>query len=371
MQKKLGLSLLLASSVGLVAIPVAAESLWKMKPAVKWMEYDSKRGLEDEEIGGVLGIERQYGRWGTELQLGGNDAEVGATGEDLDVTTAAINQYLYLNPEGSFNPYFVLGAGHADFDGSVYNEKETQANAGIGFQHWLGKKVGWYADVRGVHGFDDSTTDTVAMLGLTMKLGSETKPAPVALAPVVPTKPVDSDGDGVVDSADRCSGTGAGVKVDARGCPLDSDSDGVADFLDKCPATAAGMKVDKAGCKLKATRVEEIRLDVEFASNSSQLQEGSLAEIGKLAAFMQTHRDLNVVLEGFTDSAGDAAYNLQLSQKRAERVKTALVNKFGVDPGRISAEGFGEERPVADNNTREGRAKNRRVIAALTKTITE
>src|ERR1700690_2755146 len=63
-------------------------------------------------------------------------------------------------------------------------------------------------------------------------------------------KPVDSDGDGVVDSLDKCPNTPAGVKVDAQGCPLDSDGDGVPDYLDKCPNTPAGVKVDAQGCPL-------------------------------------------------------------------------------------------------------------------------
>ncbi|NND39150.1 MAG: OmpA family protein [Pseudomonadales bacterium] len=375
MRRKVCLAVVVACTGGLISLSATAESPWKVKPATKWMEYDDKRGLEEEEIGGSLGVEYQYGRWGTELQLGGNDAEVLATGDDVDVTVATVNQYLYFNHEGGFNPYFVLGAGHADFDGVSYKEKETQGNAGLGFQHWLGKKVGWFADVRAVHGFDDSATDTVATLGLTIRLAdaaraAQTKPAPVVRA-MAPPKQIDSDGDGVLDSADRCPGTKASVKVNARGCATDSDGDGVADTFDKCPGTLAGVKVDKRGCKLKVTRVEEQRLDVQFASNSSQLQENSLAEIGKLAAFMQKHRDLNVILEGHTDSAGDASYNMALSQKRAERVKAALVNRFGIAPVRITAKGYGEERPVTDNKTREGRAKNRRVIAALTKTITE
>jgi len=229
-----------------------------------------------------------------------------------------------------------------------------------------------------VHGFDDSTTDTVLGLGLSFNISGsnfsskrDRDAEAAAAAAAAAAANADDDGDGVVNSRDRCAGTPRGVAVNSSGCALDSDGDGVADHKEKCPGTASGTKVDKQGCKLKQTRVEEIRLDVQFESNSSQLRASSMADIQSLASFMQKYTDLNVVLEGHTDSAGDAAYNQQLSTRRAESVKSALVNKYGISPNRITTRGFGETQPVADNSTREGRALNRRVIAALTKTIVE
>ena len=80
---------------------------------------------------------------------------------------------------------------------------------------------------------------------------------------------------------------------------------------------------------------------------------------------MKDYPELNVVIEGHTDNVGKAEYNKKLSQKRAETVKKYMVEKGGVDAARIEAKGFGDERPVDTNDTADGRAKNRRVEAAV------
>ena len=77
-------------------------------------------------------------------------------------------------------------------------------------------------------------------------------------------KRVDTDGNGVVDSQDKCPNTPKGVKVDAKGCPLDSDGDGVYDYLDKCPNTPRGLAVDQNGCPLPIKKTVSIKLLVEF-----------------------------------------------------------------------------------------------------------
>jgi OOP family OmpA-OmpF porin len=80
---------------------------------------------------------------------------------------------------------------------------------------------------------------------------------------------------------------------------------------------------------------------------------------------MKDYPDLKVVIEGHTDSVGTSAYNKKLSQERAGAVKNYMVEKNGIDSSRITTEGFGKERPIADNATAEGRAQNRRVEAAV------
>lgn len=80
---------------------------------------------------------------------------------------------------------------------------------------------------------------------------------------------------------------------------------------------------------------------------------------------MKDYPDLNVVIEGHTDNVGKAEYNKKLSQERADAIKKYMVEKGGIDAGRIGAQGFGDERPVDSNDTKEGRANNRRVEAAV------
>lgn len=167
--------------------------------------------------------------------------------------------------------------------------------------------------------------------------------------------PLDTDGDGVPDYMDQCPGTPAGVEVNAQGCPLDSDGDGVPDYQDQCPDTPAGAEVNSLGC------VEDLVLrDVNFEFDSAQLTPSAEAILDGVSEKLMTNDQLRIRLEGHTDSVGPAAYNKELSQRRADSVKSYLVNK-GFSADNITTIGYGEEQPVASNDTAEGRAQNRRV----------
>jgi OOP family OmpA-OmpF porin len=105
-------------------------------------------------------------------------------------------------------------------------------------------------------------------------------------------------------------------------------------------------------------------LNVEFDFDKSTIKKGYYQDIDNLAQVMKDYPDINVVIEGHTDSVGTAAYNKKLSQRRAEAVKKYMVEK-GIDVNRLKAQGFGEEKPIASNETKEGRRQNRRVEAAV------
>jgi OOP family OmpA-OmpF porin len=174
--------------------------------------------------------------------------------------------------------------------------------------------------------------------------------------------PVDSDKDGVADYLDKCPGTPAGVVVDKDGCPVDSDKDGVADYLDKCPNTPAGATVDKDGCVHEKI---SISLNVEFDTNKFDIKKRYHVDIKKVSDFMKAHPETNAVIEGHTDNVGTAESNMKLSQNRAESVRKYLIDKLGIDPATITAVGYGKTRPIAGNDTPEGRQKNRRVEAVI------
>ncbi len=108
--------------------------------------------------------------------------------------------------------------------------------------------------------------------------------------------------------------------------------------------------------------------DVLFAVNEATLKPGAERNIEKIADFMDNQPDQTVVIEGHTDSMGDAGYNLQLSENRANSVKQALVQR-GIDKYRISTQGFGETLPVASNDDRAGRQRNRRVEVIFPKPV--
>jgi OOP family OmpA-OmpF porin len=146
---------------------------------------------------------------------------------------------------------------------------------------------------------------------------------------------------------------------------LDSDGDGVPDSLDQCPNTPPGMKVDRVGCPVAIPEKVSITLLVEFDFDKAVVKPQYHSDIEKVANFLQAYPKTTGVLEGHTDSIGSEEYNMKLSQRRAESVKTYIVEKFNIDASRLSTVGHGESKPVASNETDAGREKNRRVLANI------
>ncbi len=173
----------------------------------------------------------------------------------------------------------------------------------------------------------------------------------------------DNDQDGVADARDACMNE-AGPKEN-RGCPdKDRDGDGLVDRLDTCPDEPGTEK--NHGCKSKQlAQVGEgqIRIieSVYFENNQDVISQRSYKLLDSVATILATHPEIEKLrIEGHTDNAGSADYNLDLSQRRAEAVAKYLVSK-NVARERLEPKGYGPEKPIADNKTKEGRAKNRRV----------
>jgi OmpA-OmpF porin, OOP family len=116
------------------------------------------------------------------------------------------------------------------------------------------------------------------------------------------------------------------------------------------------------------TRTITVRLNVEFEFDKAVVRAIYGDELRAVAEAMKTHGDIDLVLEGHTDSIGTDAYNQDLSERRAAAVKERIAQDYGIDRSRIKTVGYGESRPIADNSTEEGRARNRRVIGELSYT---
>lgn len=184
---------------------------------------------------------------------------------------------------------------------------------------------------------------------------SEPTPEPMEMAAAA----ADSDGDGVPDTEDQCPGTPAGVSVDAFGCPADADGDGVPDDRDRCLNTPRGVTVDSSGCPV----ADEVVLTIDrlnFAFDSAELTPSARAALDAAVDVIRDNSAVELDLVGYTDSTGPAAYNQRLSERRAQAAVDYLVSR-GVPAGQLRAIGQGESSPVASNDTRDGRAKNRRV----------
>lgn len=175
----------------------------------------------------------------------------------------------------------------------------------------------------------------------------------------------DSDNDGINDEQDACPLV-AGI---ARylGCPIpDTDKDGVNDEVDKCPNEVGPAA--NFGCPvIKAEVIERINLaakNIFFATGNAKLLSRSYPSLNNVVKILQDDPAYKVDIEGHTDITGTPEKNQVLSQERAKSVKTYLVSK-GIDENRITTAGFGSDKPVAENKTALGKAKNRRVEMKL------
>lgn len=271
---------------------------------------------------------------------------------------------------GSLTPFLLAGGGAQFDDTQSGREDAAYLNAGGGLLIRLGgsRNATMRFEGRRVAVFNDNLApgrdhiyDTQVGIGAQFNLSATPPPAPAPVEPVAPPPVLDTDGDGVPDDRDLCPGTPPGTAVDARGCPLpppDSDGDGVPDNADACPDTPRGLQVDARGCAIKA-QVLVLR-DINFEFNKSVLTTDARLALDKIAAGLRGQPTMEVRIEGHTDSVGSDAYNLRLSKARAEAVRTYLMQR-GIATNRMTSEGYGESKPVADNNTEEGRAMNRRV----------
>ena len=292
-----------------------------------------------------------------------------------------------LTPDYPIDLYLFAGVGYEYVDGSRKGfESQLFLQGGGGVKYPVNQNFSLVAEFKGLQMLDSTRSDEDSeyqfLVGVSMPFHIEAKEVP------------DADGDGVLNADDLCPNTPPGVKVAADGCPIqpkpkikkehilrkiekkvekidkmakpvpikvsisDHDHDGIPDRLDRCPNTPPGFSVDKKGCGIRK------RLEVHFESNSATLTPASMEKIRAFASYLKWMKRASVTIEGYTDSSGDPAKNMHLSQQRANAVKSALINA-GVAASRITAVGKGALNPIADNDTPEGRAKNRRIEAII------
>ena len=263
--------------------------------------------------------------------------------------------------DNAFKPYALIGAGRSkieveDASGDfITGSKDTIGNLGLGAMYRINDALSLRGEARAIHNFDNNWWEGMALAGLEVVLGGH-------LAPTVAVPPMQEPS---VDTAPV-------VVVESD---LDSDGDGVPDSIDACPGTPMNVVVDERGCPVPVDITDELKMELRvfFDNDKSTIKNQYKPEIAKVAEKMREYPNSTARIEGHASKTGPSArYNQRLSEARAVAVKSMLTNEFGIEPNRLSTVGYGYDQPIADNNTEEGRAMNRRVYAIITgdKTMT-
>ena len=291
-----------------------ANDQWYLGATAGHYDLDGNRAANEDHNAATIGIQAgKYIADDVAIELG-----YGANAGHDDFTVTSLNALVWLGDESaSWRPYLLGGFNQYDFDETNnlapgHEDKSEQLMFGLGLGKQFEGALEFRADVRGMADLDNSDAQDLGFqISLNKVFGEKPAPAPVA-APVAPA-----------------------------------------------PVAAPEPAPEPE------TRTITVRLNVEFEFNKAVVLAIYGDQLEAIAAAMKAHEDIDLVLEGHTDSRGSDEYNMSLSDRRASAVKEKLVADYGIPAGRISAVGYGESRPVASNETDDGRARNRRVVGEL------
>ena len=355
----------------------------------EYYNADNEKFSPGPEFEDGLGLGLEYGykfnpSWAGRIEWSHLNLDTSTNDESIGGDRAGIDALFF--PQQS-HYYVFAGLKYEDFE-----QSSRLGNLGLGI-HWdTNPKWRVITEIATYHDFGEGFQDYGLKLGVAYKFGGSTiksrdtdtdkdgvpdsrdacKNSPlnskvdeVGCALIVTA---DSDGDGVKDTTDRCPNTPKGKTVDQYGCEviIDTDRDGVADTNDQCANTPRTDKVDANGCSIFEEQEVEIRLNIQFANNSSKVPAESTSQLREFAQFLSRYPDTKAVIEGHSSAPGDEQYNLWISKKRAESVKQALIEQFAVKESRLTAIGFGETQLIDTQNTAAAHAKNRRIVANVT-----
>ncbi len=312
-----------------VNLNLVDKNKWKLNPYI---------------FSGVTGASLQ--KWGVDVPIGfGTHVDVSPT---LSVTIEGARRYAISKlPELDRNQFSIglvwWNGGHkkpkiVDMDGDGVNDDIDMCPNVAGLAEFEG-----CPDTDG-DGIQDSRDQCPTVPGLEKYSGC---PIP------------DTDGDGLNDEEDKCPSLAGITKY--QGCPIpDTDGDGLNDEEDKCPKVAANTD---DGCPVISEEtqkaIEKAGAQVHFQTGKAILTEDSDENLDIIAGILKDNPLLNCDIKGYTDSTGSTERNLALSEERAKVCYDYLIDR-GISETRLTYKGYGVQNPVADNKTKEGRAKNRR-----------
>jgi len=258
---------------------------------------------------------------------------------------------------GSIALYAKAGLNHMTNNGegvSYESKNKGQLFGAIGAELYLPQKFSVRLEI------DSYDTDaSLFSLNVIKRFGFKSRTPSLPPLPIVDKKAQQEEQFAAM--VEELPATAAGPKV-VQLIPvvLDTDLDGLLDDEDQCPYTPKNVSVNELGCATYHGKVGDLIANVRFEINSSLLTEPSKIALNEIVDMLATYQAVKIEVQAHSDNTGSAGYNRTLSQKRAESVVSYLEQKK-IAADRLVAKGYGEDNPIADNETHTGRAKNRRV----------
>ncbi len=326
----IGLLLIFLGTASNAGAEIKAGS-YSVTPMVGGYLFEGDQNLDHKPVYGVgLGYNFDT-HWGAEAVFNYIDTESRINKGDANVYLGRLNGLYHFTPFGNLVPYLAAGIGGISFD-IDRGEDDTNAliNYGAGLKYFLTESIALQGDVRHIISFGNTHHNLMYTVGLTFYFGGEKKKEVIA----VKEEEV------------------APVKEPEVPVVPDSDGDGVPDDRDQCPRTPKGAPVNEVGCW--------VCKGLEFDFDKWDIKPQYFPILDEAIDCMNQQEDITVEIQGHTCDIGTAEYNQVLSEKRANEVKSYFIAS-GIAPERLRAIGYGLTRPIADNTTKEGRAKNRRV----------
>jgi OOP family OmpA-OmpF porin len=259
--------------------------------------------------------------------------------------------------QGSIALYAKVGLNHMtnEGDGIAYESKNKgQLFAGLGAELYLPQKFSVRFEI------DSYDSDaSLFSLNIIKRFGFKSRIPSLPPLPIVDKNLQQQEQ--FVAMVQDLPVTAAGPKViQLMPVILDTDLDGLLDDEDQCPYTPKGVTINELGCATYDGNIGDLIANVRFEVSSIALTEPSKIALNEIVDMLSTYQGVEIEVHAHSDNSGSASHNKKLSQKRAESVVRYLQNKK-ITADRLEPIGYGEEKPIADNATIEGRAKNRRV----------
>jgi OOP family OmpA-OmpF porin len=342
----------------LISAPLAAETIDKTWQVGVFGDYiksstakETKLDWDQTEAGRGLGIDLEKiidEQWNARFELAKTRYDIN-NGNDTDYGTRFGLDAIYKVEDSGL--YLFTGVKRFN------NAKSYNAvNVGAGYNYQLNDRYSFYSEAVVYRDVNNGYTDQGIKFGLKYAFGDVKKTTVVR-------KPVEQEVVTPLEKAVMPATAAQTVTI------VDTDKDGISDKNDHCNNTATNVKVDSKGCALFSEEAVEISLNVVFENNSSQFKAAAMDDIQRLADFMKEYKNTSVVIEGHSSAVGSAKYNLTLSQKRAEALKSVLINELNIEKSRLSAKGFGETQLISKGNTKADHEMNRRVVAKIKTTV--